>query len=396
MSTASNETYGPIVPEGQHAPFAVVTPDQHAAWIIIATAVGMSCSLFFGLIRFGVRKWIAPKFGLDDYTLGGSSALMVIQSAILLGACSNGLGNSIDLITEEAQAKVQSLYYASNLFFILALGLSKVSVVFFLRRISRAKHHKLAYDVVIGLHVLWTVGSFLALALQCDLSSPWTVIGRDCGTGVLRRWQVICALDIISELLIVSMAVYLVWGLQTSLEQKVVVVGVFGFRLIGIIAIAFRLRSFDAAGFSTNPFLLEADFICWTQSELNWSIISATIPSFQNFLKNLNTHFGGLAPGESDYGYGSHSRSRVGNNTVNASFQMSQLQSTDDTAREKEDQESAVPPRLRPKSSRDIGSLVRKNSVNDAETRSIGSNESRRMMIKKEVNWQTTVMPSAR
>lgn len=185
MSTASNETYGPIVPEGQHAPFAVVTPDQHAAWIIIATAVGMSCSLFFGLIRFGVRKWIAPKFGLDDYTLGGSSALMVIQSAILLGACSNGLGNSIDLITEEAQATVQSLYYASNLFFILALGLSKVSVVFFLRRISRAKHHKLAYDVVIGLHVLWTVGSFLALALQCDLSSPWTVIGRDCGTGVV-------------------------------------------------------------------------------------------------------------------------------------------------------------------------------------------------------------------
>lgn len=185
MSTTSNQIYGLTVPEGQYPPFAVVTPNEHAAWIIIATAVGMFCSIFFGIIRFGVRKFIAPKFGLDDYMLGGATALMIIQSAILLVACSNGLGNSIDLLAEEVQAKVQSLYYTSNLLFILALGLSKVSVVFFLRRFSRAKYHKLTYDVVTGLHILWMAGSFLALALQCDLSSPWTVVGHGCGTGVV-------------------------------------------------------------------------------------------------------------------------------------------------------------------------------------------------------------------
>lgn len=189
MSTASNKTYGPTVPEGQYPPFYIVTPDDHAAWIVIAAATGMCCSLFFGLIRFGVRKFVAPKFGLDDFTLGGATLLMVIQTGIILGACTNGLGKSLDLVSLEAQRRVQSMYYASNLFFILALGLSKISVGFFLRRLSRAKHHKIVYNIAIGLMGVWTVASFFALALQCDLGQPWTIVGENCGTGVVSGKQ---------------------------------------------------------------------------------------------------------------------------------------------------------------------------------------------------------------
>lgn len=249
MSTTSNKTYGPVVPDGQYPPFAVVTPDDHAAWIIIAAAVGMFCSLFFGAIRFGVRKFVAPKFGLDDYTLAGATLLMVIQTAIILGACTNGLGKAVDLLSLAAQERVQSMYYVSNLFFILALGLSKVSVGFFLKRLSRAKHHNLVYNIGMGLIGAWTFASFLALALQCNLGQPWTIVGESCGTGVvssivsntfryfltemqLRRWQVIAAFDILSEVMLVGMAVYLVWALQTSWEAKAVVICVFAFRLV--------------------------------------------------------------------------------------------------------------------------------------------------------------------
>lgn len=35
-------------------------------------------------------------------------------------------------------------------------------------------------------------------------------------------------------------------------------------------------------------------FNVWTQTELNYSIICATIPSLLHFMKNLNTTFGGL------------------------------------------------------------------------------------------------------
>jgi hypothetical protein len=45
------------------------------------------------------------------------------------------------------------------------------------------------------------------------------------------RWKVIGAFDIIFELALFGMSIYLVWGLYTSLANKAVVVSAFAFRL---------------------------------------------------------------------------------------------------------------------------------------------------------------------
>ena len=180
----STSNYGPIVPEGQYPPFAVVTPDDHSAWIIIAAALGLASSFVFGAIRVFVRQTISPQYGLDDIALASSTVLLTIQSSIILGACSRGLGKSLDLLSSEAQTEVQRLYYTSNLFFILALGLSKNSVVFFLRRLTAAKHHRLVFDTANVLIAAWTFGSFFAIALQCNLAHPWILAGESCSGTV--------------------------------------------------------------------------------------------------------------------------------------------------------------------------------------------------------------------
>ena len=59
-----------IVPAGQSPPFAVVTETDHEAWIVIATAFGLCCSLIFGAFRVFVRFTIARGAGLDDAFLG--------------------------------------------------------------------------------------------------------------------------------------------------------------------------------------------------------------------------------------------------------------------------------------------------------------------------------------
>lgn len=90
-------------------------------------------------------------------------------------------------------------------------------------------------------------------------------------------------------------------------------------RISIILAAAFRPNTFHEAAWTTDPMLLEASFIAWTQSELNCSIISATIPSFHNFLQNLNTQFGGLEIDKSGYGDGSASGTRVHRGKTTAS-----------------------------------------------------------------------------
>ncbi len=165
------------VPPGQYPPFAVVTPNDHTAWILIVTALGVACFLFFGSVRALVRFSFGHGFGLDDYILYSATALAIIQSSIVLGACSKGLGKALHLVSADDQVSVQKMYYTSNLFFILALGLSKISVVCFLRRISRTNAtHKLAFNAAIALTAAWTLGSFLAVALQCNFGHPWITV----------------------------------------------------------------------------------------------------------------------------------------------------------------------------------------------------------------------------
>ena len=45
------------------------------------------------------------------------------------------------------------------------------------------------------------------------------------------RWQLISIFDIGFELALVGMTIYLVWGLQTSMDNKLAVVFAFGTRL---------------------------------------------------------------------------------------------------------------------------------------------------------------------
>jgi len=76
-----------------------------------------------------------------------------------------------------------------------------------------------------------------------------------------------------------------------------------------ILPIIFRLSTFRETKRNTDFFLSEDLFVVWTQTELNYALISATIPMLRPFANNLNTQFGGLGEGESAYAYGSHSKS---------------------------------------------------------------------------------------
>lgn len=67
----------PQVPPGQSPPFAAVTDTDHRAWIIIATALGISMTLLSSSIRIFVRQTIGPGWGLDDVTLALSTVSTV-------------------------------------------------------------------------------------------------------------------------------------------------------------------------------------------------------------------------------------------------------------------------------------------------------------------------------
>lgn len=390
---SSNTNYGPVVPEGYSPPLSIVTPDDHEAWVLIATAIGLTCGLFFTAIRILVRLTLSRGFMGDDYSLFGATIITMIQSGLLFAACSKGLGKSLTLVNPQTQDDVQTLTYTCNLLFILALGLAKVSVVQFLLRISRVKEHRVVFKGAIAMVSAWTIASFLAIAFQCEVSAPWKTIGRNC-SNLHARWIGICVADIVTEVAIIGIVIYLVWSLRTTMSSKIMVVSIFSARLLLVVAIAFRIVTFNQIGITTNPFLTQAPFIAWTQAQLSYSLVSATVPTFQNFLKTLHTGFGGIgAGGHYGYGYGYPSRGPTGQN-VSEAYQLSKVDpSTNPSTIHEEEHDDEFSPQSQPVANHHRSELSEEISVNPrpsdaaADATSIGSDRSERLMIRKNVQW---------
>lgn len=63
-----------------------------------------------------------------------------------------------------------------------------------------------------------------------------------------------------------------------------------------------RLTQFDRPGLASNPTLLEARYICWTQAEVSFGIMAATFPAARRFAADLITYYNGGTFGSMDAG----------------------------------------------------------------------------------------------
>jgi hypothetical protein len=71
---------GMTVPQGQHPPYATITPDDHSAWVIISCALGLALTFLFAAIRVFVRTTINGEFGMDDYLVAAGTVCFTIPS----------------------------------------------------------------------------------------------------------------------------------------------------------------------------------------------------------------------------------------------------------------------------------------------------------------------------
>lgn len=65
------------------------------------------------------------------------------------------------------------MLYASQVLYILSMGLSKCSTTLFLHNLAQSKKHAAASIVLVTLSVAWTIGSCFSIALRGHLSAPW-------------------------------------------------------------------------------------------------------------------------------------------------------------------------------------------------------------------------------
>jgi len=202
----------------QNPAFATVSDTDHTAWIAITTILCIPIILVFGVIRYAVRRTVA--FGFDDgfaaaatvrscdpiqrrlkadsiESIGDCASHRRLERMLLWagsdgGRCSSEVscyhteGMVVMVFRQHTALTALELYYISNLLFLVALASSKASVASLLLRLCAEKRQKLLFVGALASNGLLLMASIFAMALQCDVSQPWMLIGEQCD-GVVGK-----------------------------------------------------------------------------------------------------------------------------------------------------------------------------------------------------------------
>jgi hypothetical protein len=113
----------------------------------------------------------------------------------------------------------------------------------------------------------------------------------------------------------------------------------------------------------------------WTQVEMHFSLISATIPVLRPVIMNLSTNYSSLGPKESSSGYGNS----AGTYKLSTLKTSSYIVGNDRTLRE-DNLSDSVHSKAFPSSS--------VHNRNSPRTESIESHSSEQMIIRKQISWR--------
>ncbi|GBF59566.1 hypothetical protein TMEN_581 [Trichophyton mentagrophytes] len=354
------------VPDG-HRAYHVTDTDQSGHIVIVSTLL-MSWMVLCFFIRIYIRSDINGPFGLDDLVAGIGSTLGIVHVGVLLKAVSQGVGKSKEHLRPTDVNTAEQTLYISDILFILAYSCAKAAVGLLLYRLGRDTLYKRGCAAIALFIGLWGIAATLAMSIKCDISKPWILSDR-C-LHIELRWQLITTFDVLSELIMFGMLVYLIWGLQMAMSRKVVIVGAFACRLPVVGFSIFRLTTIHGVVDLRNPTISMVPYVIWTEILLHYSIMAATIPCLKPFFIAFNTGWGqGSHKRSSRYlPYNSGSSSKTGPNFPNKFGKIigtSQADFRNDAS----------------------GTRTLSHTLNRGEAPSIESHESQQMIIRETRGW---------
>lgn len=166
--------------------FAEITSTDRAGVVWVASILSLLYSLSTLVARFFVKY---HTLGYDDWLILAATLVGIAQYVAVFVSLSQGLGTSTLIQAESTTKSLGAGVMANEILFILAIGLTKLSVVFFIKRLLTPELRKAWYAawVVLGLTIAWTVASVLLVSVGC--SADTAVLEPQMCTGTVCLHQ---------------------------------------------------------------------------------------------------------------------------------------------------------------------------------------------------------------
>ncbi|TKA68967.1 hypothetical protein B0A55_06608 [Friedmanniomyces simplex] len=260
-----------------------------ARGLTVAIVLFLLWAALTGIVRGWVKLKKRDSWGFDDTSIYISLLVNLVRIVIVTGAIHHGFGNLWSTLAEDDRQTVDKLLYASQILYVVSIGLVKVSTTLFTARfLTRGQTHIRLAHLATAACGVWTVASLLIIAIRTPLSSPWTT--RAGSQSLLVRWVAIEASGLIVELCAVGMSVHFVWGLQMPIKKRLSVSALFAFRLVVAPVIALRLWQLAPSAVK-NPDEPRLNAYILTEGALELAFILASITCLKPVMKPFHSGY---------------------------------------------------------------------------------------------------------
>lgn len=203
----------------------------------------------------------------------------------------NGLGRDIWTLKDYQISNVLRYYFYGEVFYVTALGISKISILFFYLRVFPDKKFKMITYTVMGISGAYTIAFFFATLFQCSpISMAWNqwdgLHKGTCNDIHLQGW-IAAAINILLDAVVMILPMKHLAGLNMGLKKKLMVMSMFGVGIFVIVVSAVRLYSLIHFANTENITWNYVDAGLWSLIEIDVSIVCGCMPAHRFLIGKL-------------------------------------------------------------------------------------------------------------
>lgn len=309
-----------------------MNPQSGKSLVQVVTWLLLSFTCLVLVFRFLTRFFLSNsrKGAAEDVLVILSFVFSLAQSIPILLPGALVLGGETIISSPRHQKEGLRLAYVSGLFLIFSLLFAKLSVCLSILHLTPDERHR---RVIWGLSIaciLWSISSFLGSAFRCCIDNVWLSDPTTCiNESIFQRY--IIAGNMLTDAILISVAIWLIFPLNMALKTRLVVVGLFSARLLVIVASVFEFI-FTPRTFLDNLFQSARIYLIVRQCVQFASIASACIAYFHPFFQSLRSGLifsnSSAFPNHTRISHGSSSQKNSGSANRN-SIQLEQVNTND-------------------------------------------------------------------
>ncbi|KAK0736326.1 hypothetical protein B0T21DRAFT_411511 [Apiosordaria backusii] len=252
----------------------------------------VALSVFIVSLRVWVRARMIGHVGADDWIIIAATTVVFVEMMIIIPQVHYGAGRHVQYI-KPASNVVTGLHlnFVTQPLCLIALCLTKVSVGFFLLRLTPSKRFQRFVIGMIIFTVLSATGNFLTVFFQCQpLAFTWGGVAEgECMPPANLKFAAFfnSSVAVLTDVIFALLPVPMLWKVQLNWKVKSAVAAILALGVFAAVAAIVKITFLGSYGKHGDFLWDSADLTIWTTIEICTAIIAASFPCLKPLFKTL-------------------------------------------------------------------------------------------------------------